>query len=98
MIEIAFTVKQARRLMRAIHTDAELNSIYEMLRMTIEQHDQHIASKAPWRKVVRHYAANGHHYDELECGHRYMLRRSHRPSCDWIEDHANKRRCEKCAT
>lgn len=96
MIEVTFTIKQARKIMRAIHQYDDLTEIYEDLKQRISLHDYCIANKAPWRKVVRHYAEGAARYDELECGHRYQLRQSHRASCDWIEDHAKKRRCERC--
>jgi len=46
---------------------------------------------APWRKVTGR-GRGLHAIEDLECGHRYVLRYSK----NWMEDHAAKRRCQQC--
>lgn len=104
MIEMTLTLQQARKLLRAVNGDREINStvdrdladIHTYLAKWIGIADAQRAKLPPWRKVVRQRTDGLYSYDELECGHRYMLRQSSRAGCGWMENHAKKRRCKQC--
>lgn len=87
-IELEMTLTQARRLcdvLGADNTPAILAPVHEALNRVIEAMD---GAKAPWRKVVRNSYRGVTHFEDLECGHRYVLRGE--------AEHATQRRCKRC--
>lgn len=79
----------AKLILRALRAEPKLQWYTDLLASDIEAGES--IPIAPWRKVVGR-ARGLHAIEELECGHRYVLRYSK----NWQEDHALKRRCQRC--
>lgn len=97
MIDLSLTTRQARRVLGALEgpsvTNKELADIYYFLKGQLDEAEAEKASLPPWRKVVSKTVET----ETLECGHTYRLKYSTKRGCDWIEEHAKKRRCKECA-
>lgn len=94
MIDLTFTIQQARKVVRALagNADADVTAVREELDRWLGVRDAQVKNMAPWRKVTAKRAEGVYRFEDLECGHSYMLRHSK----NWDEEHAKRRRCEKC--
>ena len=94
MIELALTNKEARKILRAIDSDPALSGVQRELSRWLDVEAARRQKLAPWRTVTGYDSKRGlNGAEQLECGHYRSLRYSR----DWVEDRANKRRCQQCA-